>query len=95
MAHTPSRNRRCRRREENRDSAERTVITDRRDCCTPPNQTWDELYSGIIPEILMLPCCDTRRGCADFDAANRCGFWPSFAHPRWLDCEKLYRHNQT
>ncbi|MCL2035756.1 MAG: hypothetical protein FWG94_13670 [Oscillospiraceae bacterium] len=90
MAHILCRNR-IRHRHTAGEPVERATVTDSRDRCAPPEKTNEELYRGITREVFMIPCCDARRGCFDFDADCRCKFWPTFAHPRWLDCKELYR----
>lgn len=35
-------------------------------------------------------CCDRDGGCCLYPERCRDGFWPEFAHPRWLCCKDLY-----
>lgn len=71
-----------------------TVITDRRDCRTTPETVTEELYAGNEEKILLLECCDPEHGYRHFNAARRCEYWPSFAHPRWLTCEEIYNKSE-
>lgn len=53
------------------------------------DSTARELYQGTARERAVRTCCDAY-GCGDYAAEGRGGFWPAFAHPRWLSCDELY-----
>lgn len=72
------------------NNAGATVVTNRRDCCAPPETVSEEIYSGSQDAVLVEGCCDRRNGCIQMEAQTRCGYWPSFAHPRWLNCGELH-----
>lgn len=62
-------------------------------CCVSPQTgtVGEELYGGRnTRNVVLTTCCDPGCGCREYNIADRCPFWPTFAHPRWLSCDQLY-----
>lgn len=65
--------------------AENFVPADGTDC--------SPLYPVLTAEDILAnrrPCTDENGCTALYPAECRDGFWPDFAHPRWLCCRDLY-----
>lgn len=58
--------------------------------CTQCQNNLNNGFYGRAPvRNIQTMCCDAS-GCSRYDVSNRNSFWPSFARPRWLNCNELY-----